>query len=59
MVLAPKLRPIVAFLCVLAGLPAAPALANAWNADGHMIVAWIAYQHLTPPTRARVGAPSS
>ena len=56
MVLAPKLRPLVAFLCVLAGLPAAPALVDAWNADGHMIVAWIAYQHLTPPTRARVGA---
>ena len=56
MVLVPKLRPIVAFLCVLAGLPAAPALVDAWNADGHMIVAWIAYQHLTPPTRARVGA---
>ena len=56
MVLAPKLRPIVAFLCVLAGLPAAPALVDAWNADGHMIVAWIAYRHFTPPTRARVGA---
>ena len=42
MVLTPKLRPIVAFLCALAGLPAAPALVDAWNADGHMIVAWIA-----------------
>jgi hypothetical protein len=29
---------------------------EAWNPDGHMIVAWIAYQHLTPAARARVGS---
>ena len=28
---------------------------RAWNADGHMIVAYIAYRHLTPAARRRVG----
>jgi len=27
---------------------------NAWNRDGHMTVAWIAYQHLSPPVKAQV-----
>lgn len=26
----------------------------AWNSEGHMAVAYVAYQRLTPPTRARV-----
>lgn len=28
---------------------------SAWNPDGHMIVAFIAYRHLTPAVRIRVG----
>jgi hypothetical protein len=31
-----------------------PSLAFAWNDKGHMMVAFRAYQQLTPPTRARV-----
>lgn len=39
----------------LAAMVVSTVSVHAWNADGHMIVAWIAYQHLTPATRARVG----
>ena len=31
-----------------------PCLASAWNDKGHMMVAFLAYQKLTPATRARV-----
>jgi hypothetical protein len=51
-----RLRPFVALICVAAGLPLASARVHAWNADGHMIVAWIAYQHLTAAARNRIGA---
>jgi hypothetical protein len=40
----------------VASLTAATVPLEAWNADGHMIVAFIAYRHLTPAARARVGA---
>jgi hypothetical protein len=57
MVVLQKLRWIVVVLvAVLAWLPVATVRVDAWNADGHMIVAWIAYQHLTPTTRDRIGA---
>lgn len=29
---------------------------NAWNRDGHKAVAWIAYQHLSPPVKAKVNS---
>src|SRR5258708_38030411 len=29
---------------------------GAWHRNGHMLVAWIAYQHLSPAARSRVGA---
>jgi len=36
-------------LCLLISIPPA----NAWNSIGHMAVAWIAWQQLTPHTRQR------
>ncbi len=42
-------------LAFLVGLVASlPAPTYAWNAFGHMAVAYVAYERLTPPTRARV-----
>ncbi len=43
-----------ALLC--AGLSVTPPAARAWNSTGHMTVASIAYDNLTPATRARVDA---
>lgn len=43
-----------ALLC--AGLALTPSPVRAWNSTGHMTVADIAYDHLTPATRARVDA---
>ena len=36
-------------LCLLISIPPA----NAWNSIGHMAVAWVAWQQLTPATRQR------
>ena len=43
-----------ALLC--AGLAVTPPAARAWNGTGHMTVASIAYDNLTPATKARVDA---
>ena len=48
-----RLAVFVALALCLAGL-AAPAFG--WNDEGHMAVAYLAYQHLRPETRARVNA---
>jgi hypothetical protein len=39
---------------LMAGLAAAPAAA--WDDQGHMMVAAVAFDHLTPHTRSRVAA---
>jgi hypothetical protein len=51
-----RVRSSLVLLWVLGVLPCASVGVKAWNADGHMIVAWIAYQHLTAAARERVGA---
>ena len=43
------LAPLLAMLCLIA-----PARARAWDDQGHMTVAYIAYQQLTPTTKTRV-----
>lgn len=43
---------VVAALLVALACPSA----SAWNSIGHMSVAWVAYQKLTPAEKARVGA---
>lgn len=48
-------RNAAAALCILAQLFAIPS-ALAWNDFGHMSVAFVAYKHLTPKTKARVNA---
>jgi len=48
-----RLRAVVSTVVVCAlALAAAPA--QAWNETGHMVVAYIAYQHLTPEARQAV-----
>ena len=49
-----KLKWIAPALALLGWLCAAPA--HAWNGTGHMAVAGIAYDHLTPKTKAAVDA---
>lgn len=45
-----SLRGVAVFaLCLLISIPPA----NAWNSVGHMAVAWVAWQQLTPHTRQR------
>ncbi len=46
-------RTVSIFAGVTLALPVA-APAHAWNDAGHMAVAYVAYQQLTPPTQARV-----
>jgi hypothetical protein len=49
------MRKLCAF-AVLIGVMWSTNPVQAWNSTGHMIVAYIAYQNLTPRTRARVSA---
>jgi hypothetical protein len=49
-----RTRLVIGLTVLLQYLPVAPALA--WNDKGHMMVAFVAYQRLTPATRARVDA---
>ena len=46
-------RLAASFLCVALAVCTAPA--RAWNAHGHMLIAAIAWEELTPKVRARVG----
>src|SRR4051812_34336817 len=46
---------VTAALVLCAVLAAQPSV-SAWHAKGHMAVAYVAYQHLTPGVRTRVGA---
>jgi len=46
------MRGLSALICILAVCLALPA--EAWNATGHRVIAAIAYDRLTPGTRARV-----
>lgn len=47
-------RILLVIAALLVGLACRSALA--WNSIGHMSVAWVAYQKLTPAEKARVGA---
>jgi hypothetical protein len=49
------LRLVLAALVFWAGVSLATTPVGAWNPDGHMVVAYIAYRHLTPSARVRVG----
>lgn len=45
-----KMSAVLGLAAILALAPSA----HAWNGTGHMTVAYVAYQNLTPLTRARV-----
>lgn len=47
---------IVARLTLALPILIAPQMARAWDADGHMLVAQVAYNRLTPEVRARADA---
>lgn len=49
-----KPRPIVATFLGMAVFVCLPSLAKAWNSPGHMIIALVAYEQMTPKTRAKV-----
>jgi hypothetical protein len=48
------MKRVLSLVILLLGLAAAPL--RAWDSFGHMEVAYLAYQKLSPPTRARVWA---
>ena len=48
------MRKLTLLLLLLATL--VPSAAAAWNDAGHMTIAAVAYQHLTPEVRTRVDA---
>jgi hypothetical protein len=47
------MKSVLSILCLILGLSQS---ARAWNAEGHMVVAQIAYNHLTPAVKARCDA---
>ncbi len=47
---------LASFVAVLITVVAAAPPAHAWDGFGHMLVAYVAYQDLTPPTKARAKA---
>jgi hypothetical protein len=47
-------KPVVVLLSLVLALVALVRPAQAWNGKGHMVVAYIAYQHLTPAVKKKV-----
>src|SRR6478609_6731229 len=47
------MKSVLSLLCLVLALPLP---SRAWNAEGHMVVAQIAYNHLTPAVKAQCDA---
>src|SRR5262245_20466160 len=52
----PAWRSLVCLWLALVAVAVCVTPLRAWNGRGHMLVAFIAYQHLTPPAKATVHA---